>query len=237
MLEQENISMINEKGWAVIDACDFSKLDEFRVHFGDISKRFLRNIDGIPDYGRLSTNELPENFNPWFRAANYELLESTELLLDAFADTVESLSPNGYFYQRRPYLRANVPGVDHTPTPPHSDVFFGHSPHAFVFWVPMHDVSGEDGLYFFDADKSQNIIDNYCFEEPLEQFLEDKSWILPPPVKVKFGQALVFMCGLIHGAIPAKGKYSRLSFDLRVQPANTPLFEKGMELYSFREKQ
>jgi len=220
-----------DDGWMVVGATYIGKLIKFREAFERLCKSFL----GCPEdiHGTLLNLE-PSTLNELTKHLNYKLLSYNHLLVESFELTVISLCGRKIFEQRRPYLRLNIPNKDHTSTPAHSDVYFGHSPYTYTFWIPMHDVVDNSGLYIYNKKTSLDMVRNYNFNESIDKYLQVSNFGLPQDVKVMFGEALVFNCGLFHGA-HTNNSSIRISFDTRVQAISKPLFEKNYELFTYRE--
>lgn len=172
----------------------------------------------------------PSQVNRLLRETNNVMGRNGPALLGPFHKMIQALCGDSVLYQRRPYLRANMPGMGHTATEPHSDVFFGHSPYAYTMWIPLHDIDNDDGLFMYDRRDSQAILASYDFRQPLRTTLKHPQ---PRPLRLRFGEAIFFSCYLVHGANQAAGAMPRLSLDTRVQSAAAPLFEKGAELYGW----
>ncbi len=219
---------INERGWTIIEANDLVSLERFRAAF----EQLVRSHTGAASASVQTAigHCEPADLNKLFVSANYQLTSDYPLLLRAFAPTLTQLCGSRVFLQRRMYLRANIPGRSYTATPPHSDVFYGHSPHVFTLWVPLYDVTDGSGLYFYDKRTSSEITARYRFEQPLEEFLREH-YPLPEGVPVRFGQAILFQCALVHGAHENTSSSPRVSFDTRIQSVDMPLYEKHFDLY------
>lgn len=215
-------------GWAIVP-CDAPELLA-RVA-GDV-KRIAAGIAGsqaTDDLRSMVSAFSASELNRLLREVNNALGQDGLVLLAPFHAMIRNLCGEDVLYQRRPYLRANVPGLAHTATEPHSDVFYGHSPYAYTMWIPLHDVDNDDGLFVFDRAESKEILAGHRFDRPLRTALADRP--VPSPLHLRFGEAIFFSCYLIHGAHPCRGPLPRLSLDTRVQAATAPLFEKGAELY------
>ncbi|KAA0579303.1 hypothetical protein FZ029_07670 [Azospirillum sp. Sh1] len=221
------LTELEERGWAIVP-CDAPDL---LARVADDVKRIAAGIAGSragDDLRGMVSGFSPSELNRLLREVNNALAEDGLSLLEPFRGMIRSLCGDQVLYQRRPYLRANVPGLAHTATEPHSDVFYGHSPYAYTMWIPLHDVDNDDGLFVFDRAESEDILADYGFDKPLRAALDRPA---PAPLRLRFGEAIFFSCYLIHGALPCSGSLPRLSLDTRVQAAKAPLFEKGAELY------
>jgi hypothetical protein len=221
------LEQLKQRGWAIVP-CD---VPELLTRVALEVKRIATEIAGAQAGGDLRTMVSAfsaSELNRLLREVNNVLGRDGLMLLAPFRAMIRSLCGENVLYQRRPYLRANVPGLAHSATEPHSDVFYGHSPHAYTMWIPLHDVDNDDGLFVFDRAESKEILESHRFDSPLRTTLDRPA---PAPLRLRFGEAILFSCYLIHGALPCGGTLPRLSLDTRVQSASAPLFEKGAELY------
>ncbi len=225
------IEDITTTGWAVIDADNLSGLALFRDRFEHIVRSNVPNANPDDSVSDLLMAVTPAELNLLLKTVNYGMLESTRTVLDSFGSAIAKLCKNEIFYQKRIYLRVNVPGEGQDATPAHTDVYYGHSPCAYTLWVPMYDVADESGIYLFDRRSSARIVSSYRFDEPISHVLQRES-AMPGGVTLTFGQAILFECSIVHGAHENTGGSPRVSFDMRVQSTTQPLFQKGYDLYA-----
>lgn len=215
--------------WTIIEPADIGPIVTLRERFDALVRERADSTSG--DTRRRVTQCSPATLNEIYSRASYQLSDHIVPIIRALEPAVRSVCGDRIFYQRRPYLRVNLPKYEHTVTPFHSDVYFGHSPHAWVLWTPMHDVEGDSGLCLFTPEQSREIRETYDFARPFSDVMAALE--KPKPLKLRFGQVLMFSNSLIHGAVAHTEKLPRISFEMRVQDVALPLFEKNFELYSY----
>ena len=54
------------------------------------------------------------------------------------------------------------------------------------------------------------------------------------PVKIKYGEAIIFNPFVIHGNTPFKSKYARIACNVRFQSCNKPLLQKNSDYLKYR---
>ena len=135
MALSQHAELIKKRGFATVPADAPEGLLAFRKAFEDAARTELPEAlkrDTFPAVlGKLELTQL----NNLFRSVNYRLMDETKRVLRSFTNTIQELCGSDVYFQKRLYLRVNVPGKEQTVTPAHSDVFYGHSPHAFALTV------------------------------------------------------------------------------------------------------
>jgi len=224
------ISALKSRGWAVVASDRPENLKVFRDTFEEaVRVQLPEDIQNVP-FPEVFSKVESSLLNSIFRTVNYSLMDETKKVLGAFHRTITGLCGTTIYFQKRLYLRVNVPGKDHTATPAHSDTFYGHSPYAYTIWIPMWDVTDQSGIWIMSRQQTADVLSQYKFDSAVEKLLTDKH-ARPESIVMKFGEALFFECGLLHGSRTNEGKKPRVSFDIRVQSPVHPLFQKGFDLY------
>jgi len=221
------LEQIHSRGWARVGCENANYLLELADSVLALGKRLVPTNAGTLQE-QLSL--MPEaDLNKLSLEANFLLGASSEKLALLLPELLCQLAGRSFFIQRRPYFRVNKPGSPLSGTPTHSDVFYGHSPFAFTIWIPLHDIPNDDGLFIYSAQQSRRLIGRLSDSTDVAALAKDAE--PAQPIKMRFGEVLIFRSWLLHGARPAAGDLPRASIDTRVQPLTRPLFEKASEVY------
>jgi sporadic carbohydrate cluster 2OG-Fe(II) oxygenase len=154
-------------------------------------------------------------------------------LISSFLTKIEQIVGKRFFYQKRPHLRIFVPRLKNTFTPFHADFMYGHSPLCYTLWIPLHDITEDNGIFLYNLKQSNEILQtfdyNSCFQRHLEEFK-----INPKTNKMKFGHAVLFKSSIVHGMVKSRSEKPRISIDFRFQKISDPFFEKNAEMYGVK---
>ena len=107
----------------------------------------------------------------------------------------------------------------------------GISPYSFIIWAPLHDLDDDGGVFYINSQQSKNImyeeIKRGVVNSPwmFEQFGEQK------PIKMNYGEAIIFNPFVIHGNVPFVSKLARIACSIRVQDINLPLMQKNSDFF------
>jgi ectoine hydroxylase-related dioxygenase (phytanoyl-CoA dioxygenase family) len=172
----------------------------------------VRAATGVADLARWHRDYAPEGeeqpgFGDQASAMHRKLygIESVAALHREFVQTViTELVGEHVRYQHVPNWRIQLPGR-HGVGSYHRDRSGGHNPCEITFWVPLTDVTSENGLWVES-------------EEGAEDFRAHP---------MRYGQMLVFdSANLMHGNKRNDSERTRISFDFRVIPESR--FHEGL---------
>ena len=219
--------MIKKNGWEVYKANDISKLELMRDNLIIEFKRYGIKSESINDLREIISNLEESDLNNI--KINFNI-NCASLIAQVYSDQIRSISGNNIFLQKKPHLQINSPNKIKTVTPPHADIIFGHSPETYTIWTPFHDVNDDAGLFCVDQDESVKLM--ISEEEFGDQFSEEFFNIDEyRPIKLKFGESIVFNSLVVHGAWLNKSPLSRISMDTRFQSIHSKLFEKNIDYF------
>ena len=209
----------------------------------------LKYIEELRDnlLNRLQTDKIIKNFNELrlilgemdnknVNQLMVKLLgfnEASILMLNACKDIVKNLCTDKIFLQRRANIILNLPGEDQRHQWPHYEMMSGISPFTFVLWAPLHDIDDESGLFYLDTEESliymKKEIENGLVNSPyiFEQLKNRK------PVKVNYGEVIVFNPFILHGNVPFNGEMARIACSIRVQSLEKPLMQRNTDFFKY----
>tara|TARA_B100001564_G_C20656127_1_gene679280 strand:+ start:1291 stop:1992 length:702 start_codon:yes stop_codon:yes gene_type:complete len=157
--------------------------------------------------------------------------EASEKMIQSCSNIVSELSGNEIIIQRRANTIFNVPGKDERRQWPHYELMSGISPFTFVIWAPFHDLDDDGGVYYVKQDESFNLI-----KKEEAQGLVNGPDILnmmndQKPLKLKYGQVVVFNPFILHGNIEFNSSMARIACSVRFQNKNKPLMQKNSDFF------
>jgi hypothetical protein len=106
----------------------------------------------------------------------------------------------------------------------HADFFLGHPPRNYNVYIPITDHSECESFAIAGIDESMRLYKKFGSAEALFEAVNGKSdkfekavEAILKPVRIRYGQFLVFDSRCVHSVLPMKnGKRTRLSIDARV---------------------
>lgn len=221
----------NGPGYAVF------KIENIKT-FESLRKLFIKRI-----YKRNSLNNI-NNLRKSLTKMNKAEINKTmikllsftnlsEMIVSSCPKLIKKLCGNELFIQRRAHIIINVPGSGQAKQWPHYEMISGLSPFSFVIWAPLHDLDDDGGIYYVNQHKSSRIMKKE----------ERKGLVNGPdvlnlmqnqkPVKLKFGEAIIFNPFVIHGNTPFNSKYARIACNVRFQSCNKPLLQKNTDYLKY----
>jgi sporadic carbohydrate cluster 2OG-Fe(II) oxygenase len=229
---------LNINGWAKFKIKDYEKFTVLQNHIIEelkknqsIKEEFNKqNISSVMEL-RQKSSSLSDKIVNLIRKEYIDDLSFQSI--DCFRDYIIPLFGNKLLSQKFPQIQINIPSNNSTITPPHTEVMSGHSPYTYNFWIPLHKVEGNSGLYLVDLNKSINICDMEIQGKIKSRYDFLKEYLFFP--EVDDGEALIFNGFIYHGSVSHKFKKSRFSIDLRLQSLDKPLFHKFNEYFKIIE--
>ncbi|MCE7505300.1 hypothetical protein LZG75_03520 [Polynucleobacter sp. IMCC30063] len=147
-------------------------------------------------------------------------LNVSHLVFNAFRDVVIELLGPDILVQKNCNLVLQPPG-DPNPSEIHRDAPL-NSPYEIVVWIPLVDCYKTKSMYILDAKHSTKAIE-YLDNNPEDwDAFEIFSKSLAVNPDVKFGQALIFHTGCIHGSEINKEMETRVSLNIRFKNLFSP---------------
>lgn len=222
----EALERFETDGFAIVDASNPAALDRLRAAvIGHAADTLGRSPAEIGPLDQLHRHVAPGEPAMRFRQGLTELLAQREdvgrAVFDAFSRYLRPLVGNDVLAQRVPNLVVQPPG-DPRPTELHRDAP-ANSPYEVVAWVPFVDCSRTKSMYLLDRAATGDLLELHRSrpEEPaaVQEFLEHRSTLLD----VRYGQAVLFWSGLLHGSWVNREDATRLSMNLRFKSLFAPL--------------
>ena len=230
--------LLNLNGWAKFKVKDIEKFTFLKSHIlNGLKKNQIidedfkkKNINSVTEL-RQKSSELNNNIVNIIRKEYIQDLSFHSL--DCFREYIIPLFGKKILSQKFPQIQINISSNQSTKTPPHSEIMSGHSPFTYNFWIPLHKVEGNSGLYLVDLKQSIYASDMEIDGEIKNRYDYLKDFIFFP--EVDEGEALIFNPFIYHGSVNHKFKNSRFSIDIRLQSINKPLFQKFNEYFKIIE--
>ncbi len=230
-MEDLKNELINGKGYAVLPIED---IDNFKI----LTNKFIEKVK--PYTNKKNFKDIREAMTKMSKFEINELMisllsfnEASEVLINSCKNIVKSLSGDQIFLQRRANTIFNLPGFDQRRQWPHYELMSGVSPFTYVLWTPFHDLEDNDGVFYLDLNQSHKMIE-----------LEQSSGIVngplilnkkydEKPVKLKFGEVIVFCPFVLHGNIDFNSNLARIACSVRFQSIHDPLLQKDTDYFKF----
>ena len=214
-------------GYCVVETKNLEILKDLRSKIYDEVKKIFNikelNIDkGFNLFHNHIKNETAGSLN----SKRIQLIKNinknidiTYKIYEAFDDNIVELIGPDILGQKIANLVIQIPN-DQNPGEIHRDAP-ANSPYEIVMWVPLVDSYGTKTMSILDYENTKinlkNLKENNNWEQ-LEKNVYNKS----PRLDVKFGQALIFMTSLLHGAKINKEKTTRFSLNTRFKNIFAP---------------
>ena len=160
---------------------------------------------------------------------------SSNMIIDSCPGLVETLCGKELFIQRRAHVFFNVPGKKHLSVWNHYEMMSGISPFTYVIWAPLHDLEDHSGTYFIDQKASMEVMKkeqaNGLVNGPaILNMMKGKK-----PVRLKFGQVVVFNAVVLHGTVPFNTNLARIACSTKFQSYNKPLLQKNSDYLKYHK--
>ena len=109
----------------------------------------------------------------------------------------------------------------------------GISPFSYVLWAPLHDLEDDGGTYHIDQKTSVKVMKKEEEVGLINGPAVFKMMQKQKPVRLKFGQALVFNPFVLHGNVPFNSDLARIACNTRFQSYNKPLLQKNSDYLKY----
>ena len=159
--------------------------------------------------------------------------EASEIMIESCNEIVEELCGKELLIQRRANTIFNLPGEEQRRQWPHYELMSGISPYTYVMWAPFHDLDDNGGVYYVPQEKSLNTI-----KIEHQQGLVNGPLILnnhynEKPVKLKYGEVIIFNPFILHGNINFSSNKARIACSVRFQSIKKPLMQRNSDYYKY----
>jgi len=159
--------------------------------------------------------------------------EASTLMLYSCKDIIKNLCGDKIFLQRRANIIFNLPGEDQRHQWPHYEMMSGISPFTFVLWAPLHNIEDDSGLFYLNSEESHKFM-----KIEIEKGLVNSPYIFEnlknrKPIKVDYGEVIVFNPFILHGNVPFEGKRARIACSIRVQNSDSPLMQRNSDFFKY----
>lgn len=206
--------------------------------FHKLRKLFIKRIFSKNPKGNINTlrKSLTKMNKAEINQTMIKLLSFTnlsEMIISSCPKLINQLCGNELFIQRRAHIIVNIPGSGQAKQWPHYEMISGLSPYSYVVWAPLHDLDDGGGIYYIDQHRSSKIMRKE----------ESKGLVNGPdvlnlmqkqkPVKLKFGEAIIFNPFVIHGNSPFRSKFARIACNVRFQSCKKPLLQKNTDYLKY----
>lgn len=223
-------------GWQIIDCDNISKFDDLQnLVIKNINKILKKNqkkirIKNIYDLNRYC-NTL--DFNLINQIRNSYIFNFSNLLLKVFSKKLIFFFGKDFLIQKYPTLRVHMGNKSVTSLSPHIELMAGHSPFAYNFWVPFHNISDKRGIWIIDIKDSLKILKVYnkLSQKKLISLIKNsKSFKY---LELNYGQSVLFNAFVFHGSEAFLESGLRISADLRIQKYSDPFLFKSSEYFDY----
>ena len=153
------------------------------------------------------------------------------LMMKACREIIIELCGDKIFLQRRANIIMNLPGDEQRHQWPHYELMSGISPYTYVIWAPLHDLDDDGGVFYINKNESRDIM-----MEEIKRGVVNSPWMFKlfennKPLKMKYGEAIIFNPFIIHGNIPFVSEKARIACSIRVQNVNLPLMQRNSDFF------
>ena len=155
------------------------------------------------------------------------------MIVNSCPSLAETLCGKELFIQRRAHVIINVPGAKQRKQWTHYEMISGISPFSYVLWAPLHDLEDDGGTYHIDQKTSVKVMKKEEEVGLINGPAVFKMMQKQKPVRLKFGQALVFNPFVLHGNIPFNSEFARIACNVRFQSYNKPLLQKNSDYLKY----
>ena len=149
------------------------------------------------------------------------------MMISSCPSLIETLCGKELFIQRRAHIIINVPGDKQRKQWTHYEMISGISPFSYILWAPLHDLEDDGGTYHIDQKTSVKVMKKEEEVGLINGPAVFKMMQKQKPVRLKFGQALVFNPFVLHGNVAFNSKFARIACSVRFQSYNKPLLQQN----------
>ncbi len=221
---------LNSKGYAIFSIENmkvFKKLRDSVTH--KIFNKAEKNINHLrKKMAKMSNIEINRSM---INLLSFS--EGSEMMINSCQNIVEELCGKELFIQRRANTIFNLPGKDQRRQWPHYEMMSGISPFTYVLWAPFHDLDDDGGVYYFDKKKSYAIMKKEYSKgivngpDILKMSHNEK------PIKLNFGEAIVFNPFILHGNTAFESEFARIACSIRFQSTKKPLMQRNSDFLKY----
>ena len=227
----KELNYLKNYGYVILKTKKLHLLNKVKQEYLNIAAKIGINgeLKNLSKENENKINRLNLEFNKKSKNCNFYLLNS-------FSDKISKVLGKKIFIQRQPYLRAKKYNLASTATIAHNDYDFGHSHQGFNLWVPLYDISNNEGIYIYTLENSKKIYSQFKFDCHLSEHIEKiKFHNKKKYLNLNFGEAVFFSNLCIHGASKTTKKLNRVSSNIHLQNFEAPINEKSTELFTIAE--
>lgn len=223
----------NGKGYAVLPIENIKNFNKLKDLFIDKMQAFTseRKLEKI----RLVMSSMTKSQINELMISLLSFDQASEIIADSCKNIVKDLSGEEIFLQRRAITIFNLPSKEHRRQWPHYELMSGVSPFTYILWAPFHDLDENDGVFYKELDQSYDLI-----KEEHNTGVVNGPTILnkkykEKPIKLKYGEVIVFSPFLLHGNISFKSNLTRIATSTRFQSIKKPLLQKDTDFFKFHK--
>lgn len=217
-----------EKGFAVVDADEPSYLENLRKEVFGLTRDIFKLPDSKPEAGLNNFHQTTQGMSPGeLNRLRIELIQRIteecnvrEVVFKSFEKKLRHLLGPDILAQKGANLVLQPPG-DPNPSELHRDAP-ANSPYELVVWVPMVNCYGTKAMYILNVDNTEKAF-AYLNANPSDwDGFEKYAKTLSVTPEVKFGQALIFYTGCLHGSEINGENETRVSLNIRYKNLFSP---------------
>ena len=224
--------LINGCGYVILPIENmniFNKLRETFLDKMENSNDSKKNIDQLrKKMAKMSNSEVNKSMVNLLSFAN-----ASEMMIKSCKGLVETLCGKDLFIQRRANTIFNLPGKDQRRQWPHYEMMSGISPFTYVIWAPFHNLENNGGVYYIHQKQSLEIMKKEHLAglvngPTILNIMKDQE-----PVKLNFGEVVVFNPFILHGNITFDSEFARIACSVRFQSSKKPLLQKNSDFFKY----
>ena len=224
--------LVDGLGYAV---CPIKNIELFKqlrnsfVNKMNIPVKSNKNINSVRKaIARMSAAEINKSM-----ISLLKFNDLSDIMIKSCSDLVEVLCGKELFIQRRAHTIINVPGKNQTKQWTHYEMMSGISPFTFVLWAPLHDLDDDGGAYHIDQKVSLETMRKEEKEGLVNGPTVFNMMSKQKPLRLKFGQVIVFNPFVLHGNIPFNSESARIACNIRFQSFSKPLLQKNSDYLKY----
>lgn len=224
--------LVNGPGYCICTIDNIQLFEKLRDSFVNSVEIPTEKIENIGSLRKLLLNMSLAEINR-ARVSLLKLNHISEMMVESCANLVETLCGIELFIQRRANIIFNIPGNQQLRIWSHYEITSGISPFTYGIWAPFHDLEDDGGVYFLDQKASIDMMK----EEEAEGQVNGPTVLgmdeTPKPIRLKFGQVVVFNPFVLHGNVAFNSRFSRIGCSVRFQSCKKPLLQKNSDYLKY----
>ena len=220
------------RGWAIVPVERPDLIDGLRERVRAVTASHL-GLDSPPELDLIHEHLADPAASEALRLRITEQLRTEasagRIVFECFAGALGSLVGADVLAQRAPNVVLQPPRHP-IPTELHRDAP-ANSPFEVVVWLPLVDCAGTKSMYVLDRDATAEALALYRDDPADTERFDLALERLAVPMEVRYGSALLFWTGLLHGSRINAESTTRVSLNTRYKALLAPLGMKDPYRY------